>query len=76
VRERVYCTCGARLDVASDPDSMARDVVRLFWNAHRGDGHEPTTPSVARQARMRKAEARRQAVMAAHEARRREAWAP
>ena len=50
-----FCTCGGALRGSARPDSAAEGITAIWDSVHSGEGHKPTTPKVAANARRREA---------------------
>src|SRR3972149_9592655 len=48
-----HCLCGASATGSIRPDAAARKVINLFWQGHQGEGHGPSTTSMAQESRRR-----------------------
>lgn len=54
---KMYCLCGAKLEIRHNFYAEARDIMDGFWLAHQGDGHEEITKGQAMQAELKREKA-------------------
>jgi len=53
VAARVYCSCGDALHTTAAWLTVMENIA-IFWGEHKGEGHGPCDPDMARRARKKK----------------------